>query len=179
MSRREYSSPEEVPTTLSIEHPHKMGVYLPVHRRPVRLPGVDYRSPDCICFVTYRLAETDALLVGDAGQIAWQALLECLKWIGFALYAGCMMPDHVHLLLAPSGSGETISDIVSALKRRQTFRVNEALGIWLHWQRSFYDHVLRCTERSNDEYEAICWYIRNNPVRAGLVTMASDYPFAL
>ena len=42
------------------------------------------------------------------------------------------------------------------------------------WQRRFFDHVLR-----SDESYAQKWnYVRENPVRAGLVAKAEDWPYA-
>jgi REP element-mobilizing transposase RayT len=42
------------------------------------------------------------------------------------------------------------------------------------WQRGFFDHVLR-----SDESYAQKWnYARENPVRAGLVDNADDWPFS-
>ena len=42
------------------------------------------------------------------------------------------------------------------------------------WQRGFFDHVLR-----SDESYAPKWnYVRENPVRAGLVRDADAWPFA-
>jgi REP element-mobilizing transposase RayT len=42
------------------------------------------------------------------------------------------------------------------------------------WQRRFFDHVLR-----NEESYAQKWeYVRENPVRAGLVANANDWPYA-
>jgi REP element-mobilizing transposase RayT len=42
------------------------------------------------------------------------------------------------------------------------------------WQRRFFDHVLR-----NEESYAQKWeYVRENPVRAGLVANADDWPYA-
>jgi putative transposase len=41
------------------------------------------------------------------------------------------------------------------------------------WQRSFFDHRLRHDESESDKYE----YIRQNPVRAGLVRDADEWPY--
>ena len=42
------------------------------------------------------------------------------------------------------------------------------------WQPEFFDHILR-----SDESRAEKWaYVRANPVRAGLVTRAEDWPYA-
>ena len=42
------------------------------------------------------------------------------------------------------------------------------------WQRRFFDHVLR-----SDESYAQKWnYVRENPIRAGLVTVAEDWRYS-
>ena len=43
-----------------------------------------------------------------------------------------------------------------------------------HWQKGFFDHVLR----SEESYEQKWRYVRENPVRAGLVYKAEDWPYA-
>jgi putative transposase len=42
-----------------------------------------------------------------------------------------------------------------------------------HWQNDFFDHVLR----SQELYEEKWHYVRENPVRAGLVKQWQDWPF--
>ena len=42
------------------------------------------------------------------------------------------------------------------------------------WQAGFFDHVLRSDESRSEKWE----YIRMNPVRAGLVEEADDWPYA-
>ena len=42
------------------------------------------------------------------------------------------------------------------------------------WQKEFFDHVLR----SDESYESKWLYVRENPVRAGLVSSAEDWPCA-
>jgi len=53
-------------------------------------------------------------------------------------------------------------------------------GFWLsrnhstvHWQKDFYDHIVR----SNEAIEKHIQYILNNPVRMGLVGNWKDHPF--
>ncbi len=41
------------------------------------------------------------------------------------------------------------------------------------WQARFFDHLLRTPESHSEKWE----YIRNNPVRAGLVKQPDDWPF--
>jgi len=42
------------------------------------------------------------------------------------------------------------------------------------WQRGFFDHVLRSDESYAEKWE----YVRENPVRAGLVRIADEWPYA-
>jgi hypothetical protein len=41
------------------------------------------------------------------------------------------------------------------------------------WQKRFFDHVMRSAE----SYEQKWTYVRDNPVRAGLVGRAEDWPY--
>jgi putative transposase len=42
------------------------------------------------------------------------------------------------------------------------------------WRKEFFDHVLR----SNESYESKWNYVRENPVRAGLVNRPDDWPYS-
>jgi len=42
-----------------------------------------------------------------------------------------------------------------------------------HWQKAFFDHTLRSAESYSQKWE----YVRQNPVRAGLVARPEDWPF--
>src|SRR5689334_16970601 len=110
---REYSAPGAVETTQFIAHQHRANIYLPVHRRSVRLPAVNYSSRECLCFVTFNLhPRCEIRLECEIAQTAWWTLNEEIEKTASYAPALCMMPDHVHLLIAPSGDGETISDLV-------------------------------------------------------------------
>jgi hypothetical protein len=41
------------------------------------------------------------------------------------------------------------------------------------WQPGFFDHVLRSDESYSQRWE----YVRENPVRAGLVSLADEFPY--
>ena len=75
----------------------------------------------------------------------------------------CIMPDHVHMILAiehdPCGriiSAPTLSIIVGQMKRW----VSKQIGFSM-WQKSFYDRIIR----DEDEYRQIWKYIDENPLR--------------
>ena len=48
-----------------------------------------------------------------------------------------------------------------------------AMDGWFQWQQSFYDHSIKDDRDLINHIE----YIRNNPVKAGLVEQPEDYPF--
>ena len=94
-----------------------------------------------------------------------------------------IMPDHIHLFVCGPEDFElgrwmgmlkqclekVVSVTASPTGRRLQKRDRPPI-----WQRGFFDHVLR-----NDESYAQKWeYVRDNPVRAGLVANADDWPYA-
>jgi len=86
------------------------------------------------------------------------------------------MPDHIHLLLTPlrneQGWPFPLVDILQCLKGATAHRINKLF----HrsgpvWEEESFDHALRSAESLKEK----CEYIRQNPVRAGLVDRAEDY----
>ena len=87
-------------------------------------------------------------------------------------YAYCLMPDHLHLLVAPRED-----NLIDLLNGWKSFTANllRKNGVEQScWQRSFYDHALR----KEEDIQKVAEYIVNNPVRAGLVTEWRAYPFS-
>lgn len=87
----------------------------------------------------------------------------------------CLMPDHLHLLwlgLAPVSD----QDKAASFFRRY---LNEALGAsGVELQRQTWDVVLREKDRERDAVLKTVFYIAENPVRAGLVPRARNWPFS-
>jgi putative transposase len=79
-----------------------------------------------------------------------------------------LMPDHLHMLIGVPGDAQ-LSNLIRDFKKITTRIANIA------WQRNFFDHRLRHGE-SLDEKVA---YIRENPVRAGLIGPNDRWPFAI
>ena len=89
----------------------------------------------------------------------------------YLLHEFVVMPDHFHLLITPS---ESLERAMQLIKGGFSFRANKELG-FIHeiWQPSYYDRRVRDAE----EYFAFREYIRQNPVRRGLVVNVEDYRF--
>jgi len=78
------------------------------------------------------------------------------------------MPDHLHALVGIGGD-DSLADIIRDFKRI-TVRI---AGI--RWQPNFFDHRLRHDESMSEKED----YIRENPIRAGLIDRQEKWPFML
>jgi len=91
---------------------------------------------------------------------------------GIAVGRYVILPDHLHLFVSPSEHIE-LGRWIGTLKRITGRFIKPVDSPDPIWQRGFFDHVLRNTESYSQKWE----YVRNNPVRAGLVTDPGDWPF--
>jgi REP element-mobilizing transposase RayT len=82
-----------------------------------------------------------------------------------------LMPDHLHLFCAPMPDALPLNRWIAFWRSLTTSALGAAKG-WL-WQREFWDHQLRRADSYNDKWE----YVRNNPVRANLVSRTEDWQF--
>jgi putative transposase len=90
-----------------------------------------------------------------------------VRGIGVGRYV--IMPDHIHLFVRGT-LDFCLRQWVRMLRRALATRI---VAVPPHWQPGFFDHLLR-----NDESYAQKWeYVRQNPVRAGLVESAEDWPY--
>jgi REP element-mobilizing transposase RayT len=84
------------------------------------------------------------------------------------------MPDHVHFFCSPGLDSKSLSDFIGAWKQWTSKRVMTKLQRdGSLWQREFFDHLIR----SNESYDQKWQYVVENPIRAGLATKASDWPW--
>ncbi|HEY1493659.1 MAG TPA: transposase [Candidatus Solibacter sp.] len=88
----------------------------------------------------------------------------------YVLHAFAVMPNHVHVLVTPQ---VPLSKLTKSLKGITAKRANIMMSQTgkPFWQEESYDHVVR----NGREFERICNYIEENPVRAGLVRTACEY----
>jgi REP element-mobilizing transposase RayT len=92
----------------------------------------------------------------------------------YTLHAWVIMPNHVHVLLAPA-KGESLPGIVHSWKSFTAHRANAILGRQgPFWQREYFDRKIRNERHFND---AIV-YIHNNPLKAFLCDDQADWQFS-
>jgi putative transposase len=139
--------------------------------RPPRVEGFNYLGPYRY-FVTFCTFERRDLL---SDVVTAQSVLSQFRRTShrnkFAILAYCLMPDHVHLLLEGRSERSDFRGLIKSLKQssgqRYASRAKQRL-----WQEGYWDRVLR----PDDDAKKIARYIVENPVRAGLVRCAVDYP---
>ena len=143
-------------------------------RKPNRLSSAVYRGGGAffltVCVSGTRRPFSSGRIVGSA----LEALKKAADQFGIEAIEYCFMPDHLHLLVVAPQKVD-IMTFMERFKQMSGFACNRLLrSAGRFWQRSYYDHVLRRSE----DIEAVTEYIRGNPLRAGLVKDAQDYPFS-
>jgi len=88
------------------------------------------------------------------------------------LYAYCLMPDHLHILVSPKESN--LIDFIRRWKSYATNLLNKSGFKGACWQRSFYDHALR----KDEDIKTTAEYIVHNPVRKNLIKQWRKYPYS-
>jgi putative transposase len=121
--------------------------------------------------VTQRGNRRQPVFFSDSDYIAYRALLaEGCREAGVAVWAYCLMPNHVHLILVPS-TEDGLRAALGETHRRYTRRVNFREG-WRGylWQGRFASFAM------DEAYLLACArYVELNPVRARLVARARDW----
>ena len=102
----------------------------------------------------------------------WRSHRRQIREHNIAVGRYVMMPDHVHLFVRGPDDfqlGPWVGMLKQALAKHIALARTSPI-----WQRGFFDHVLRNDESYGDKWN----YVRENPVRAGLVTKADDWPYS-
>jgi putative transposase len=90
----------------------------------------------------------------------------------YLLHEFVLMPNHFHLLISPVLSLERALQLI---KGGFSYRAKKELGFGGEiWEKSFYDRRVRDVQ----DYFAYRHYIRQNPVKSGLVAAAEEYPYS-
>jgi len=135
--------------------------------RPYRLDLIYINQP--LYFVTFATRDRRSIPSLDGAQLPLQQYARCaIVKFNVALGRYVIMPDHVHLFVRGSRDF-ALSSWIGGLKRAMSVAVQSPRL----WQPGFFDHILR-----SDESYARKWkYVRENPVRAGLVETADGWRY--
>ena len=141
-------------------------------RKQIRLPEPVYRLGGWPFSITIGTAPRGPIFSDiDFGRECIEILRRLRDETATRVYAYCLMPDHVHLLLgvAPAMS---LPHFVGRWKSLCAKARRARMGDGHFWQRSFYDHAIR----ENRDILETATYILQNPVEAGLVKDFHQYP---
>ncbi len=124
-------------------------------------------------FITFVTHFRKTSLANDAVHAAFRTFAErAHAEHGIAVGRYVLMPDHVHLFVAFPEDAR-LAPWVKSLKVVLGKALSSENVAQPHWQQGFFDHVLRGGESYSQKWD----YVRQNPVRAGLVHDANDWPF--
>ena len=140
-------------------------------RRPPRLERIFATGP--LYFVTFCTHERQRFLAKDEVHTAFILFAKrAEETSNVAVERYVVMPDHVHLFIRGDYNfrlGPWIGALKQALAKAS--KLSRAKG--QIWEEGFFDHILR----SNESYAQKWNYVRENPVRAGLVKSTADWPY--
>jgi putative DNA methylase len=92
----------------------------------------------------------------------------------YTLSAWCVMSNHVHAVVTPH-SGHPLTEIVQSWKSFSAHQINKIeKRQGAVWQRETFDHLIR----DEASFGKFALYTENNPVSAGMVDRAEDWPYS-
>src|SRR3954452_9272836 len=109
----------------------------------------------------------------DLGRVTATQILQSAGHHDFDVIAYCLMPDHVHLLLASKSESADLARFVKYAKQITGFRYRQSNHQPL-WQRGYHERILRNEEATF----GVAKYILENPVRGGLTKALGEWPLA-
>jgi putative transposase len=129
------------------------------------LPGLPHH-------ITQRGNRRQQTFFNDGDYAAYVELMaDWCREEGVEIWAYCLMPNHIHLIAVP-GSEQGLRRAIGEAHRRYTRRINfrEKWRGYL-WQGRFASFIMDA-----DYLLAAARYVELNPVRAGLVAKAEEWP---
>jgi len=161
------------------------------HNQPVRLDRVFQRYNPPFFFVTFCTARRRKILANIRAHSAFIDYGKRALDHNVAVGRYVIMPDHIHLFVAGDhefdlgisvrGLKRVVAAAVTGGRHGKDSAAETAAATTSStveksqpfWQRGFFDHLIRNTESYAQKWD----YVRENPVRAGLVGRREDWPF--
>lgn len=140
--------------------------HLPENERTLQLRRLIEKHLDAGHGTCWLRQEPIGKIVGDALLFFDNQRYNLLVW--------CVMPNHMHALIEPK-SEWSLGDLAHSWKSYTASKANKLLGrVGPFWQREYHDRFIR----DGEHFENVLQYIENNPVKAGLVSIAEQWPFS-
>ena len=171
----EVPTPQPKPESSKASEPTYSRRNLPHFERPWGKYMVTITTLDCNV-----LSDSERTIVLDS-------ILHARKLGQIHLYAACVMPDHVHLLIEPQVKSYdadskpefiTLTDILQPIKSVTSHKIHKQRRLDLGnenikhlWEKEWFDRLIRSESDLVEKYD----YILGNPVAEGLVESSPDY----
>jgi putative transposase len=144
-----------------------------VHKHLRRLERLWVDWP--VYFITTCTLRRHKILAGrDIAQVLVDEWRSARDRHGWAIGRYVIMPDHVHFFCSAESDAKTLPAFMQRWKEWTSKRMSRELNFKGNiWQEKFFDYVLRSGESYSQKWN----YVKENPVRAGLVKNADDWPW--
>ena len=142
-------------------------------KRPPRLTNIFHKFDPPLYFITFCTFYRKPLLANEAFHLHFVQYMKCKSGIGIACGEYVVMPDHIHCFLRIDPHRFQLGKTIGFIKQSLSKPLRDEGLAQPHWQPGFFDHLMR----SADSYSEKWNYVRNNPVRAGLVEHADDWKY--
>ena len=134
------------------------------------------RSHSGIYHIMLRGINKQRIFHEEADYENFIAALKYAKEIcGYQLYAWCLMPNHIHLLMREKPDGETVGQIMKRIGAKYVYWYN------LRYERNgplFQDRFKSEAVDDDGYFLTVLRYIHRNPVKAGITARLEDYPYS-
>ena len=143
-----------------------------IKARPPRLEQIFQTYAPPLFFVTICTIHRHKIRDLGTAQRAFECYIRRARdEFGVAVGHYVIMPDHMHFFVR-GGDDFKLAQWVNGLKRSISIALGATKKAPL-WQPGFFDHLLRNDESCEQKGE----YVRENPVRAGLVKQSDHWPY--
>ena len=139
------------------------------------LPHLDPFVRHPLVFLTVCTAKRARVLANiESHAILARIWHHSLQHNGWYVGSYVIMPDHIHLFAMPGEKPELLHNWVSAWKSMSARQIVAKTGTAPPiWQRDYFDRFIRTAESYSTKWDYVC----NNPVRAGLIAKADEWPY--
>ena len=142
-------------------------------KRPPRITHVFRKFDPPLYFITFCTFDRRPVLANDRFHAHFTEHMKLKSNESIACGEYVIMPDHIHLFLRIDPHRYQLGKTVGFIKQSLSKPLRDAGLKSPHWQPGFFDHILR----SADSYSEKWNYVRDNPIRAGLVKCSTDWKY--
>jgi putative transposase len=139
-----------------------------------RLQRLKWLFTDCpVYYITVCTEPRRSILANIEIHGSFKIFAERAKEYSVLVGRYVLMPDHAHFFAAFTPRSPSLSKWMKSWKN-YLLKTLRHMGIPAqHWEKDFFDHVMRSAESYDEKWR----YVRENPVRAGLVKRWDDLPY--